>query len=159
MTAQNLETFTKLVTTAQSQFLKDEANRRLQDAQNFDEAKEPYVAVSSPLEDAVQDTPEDDSGIVTTEEEIQAFNIIRAITCAEVSLEDVVLRDAKSYCAILYQDNNRKPIARLWLDRKVPRIVIFDADKNEQAFDLSGVVDIYQHADLIRERCRALRDM
>src|SRR5699024_3751731 len=30
MTAQNLETFTKLVTTAQSQFLKDEANRRLQ---------------------------------------------------------------------------------------------------------------------------------
>lgn len=159
MTAQNLETFTKLVTTAQSQFLKDEANRRLQDAQNLDEPKEVApVAAETPTEPQEEVAIADD-GIVTTEEEIQAFNIIRAICCAEVPAEDVFMRDAKSYCAVLYQDNNRKPIARLWMDRKVPRIVIFDADRNEHQFELSGVTDIYQHAELIRKRCRALRDM
>lgn len=158
MTAQNLETFTKLVTTAQSQFLKDEANRRLQSAQNLDEAKEaPAAPAEAPA--AVEEEAPVDDGIVTTEEEIEAFNIIRAIACAEVPAGDVVMRDAKSYCAVLYQDNNRKTIARLWMDRKVPRIMIYDADKNEQQFDLSEVADIYQHAELIRERCRALREM
>ena len=67
------------------------------------------------------------------------------------------MRDAKSYCAILYQDNNRKPIARLQFDRTVPRIVIFAPDRTEEAFDLlNGVEEIYSHADKLRERVKTL---
>lgn len=93
----------------------------------------------------------------SSQEELSAFNIIRAICCAEVPSHDVTLRDAKSYCAILYQDNNRRPIARLYFDRQVPRIGIFDADKQEQLFDLTGNEAIYEYADLLRERCRSLK--
>jgi hypothetical protein len=41
----------------------------------------------------------------------------------------VVQRDAKSYMAVLLDDNNRKPIARLYFNRKQKYIGIFDVDK------------------------------
>src|SRR3546814_6517260 len=49
----------------------------------------------------------------TTEEEIEGFNIIRAILREDVDVRRIVMRDAKTYCAVLLDDNNRKPIARL----------------------------------------------
>ncbi|WP_312715535.1 type I restriction enzyme HsdR N-terminal domain-containing protein [Corynebacterium flavescens] len=158
MTAQNLEIFTKLVETGQSQFLKDEVNRRLRSAQDFDDVQPTIATPTIPAEptDDVEEHPVGD--IITTEEELAAFNIIKAICCAEVPVADIALRDAKSYCAILYQDNNRKPIARLFFDRKIPRITIFDADKTEQQFDLTEIEDIYSYAELLRARCASLKD-
>ena len=157
MTTQNLQIFTQLVETAQSQFLKDEANRRLRSAQDFDEASTPsYQSVIETQED---EEPEPDSdGIITTEEELQAFSIIRAICCAEVPVNDVTLRDAKSYCAILYQDNNRNPIARLYFDRRTPRIGIFDTERDQNYFDLDKIEDIYNYAELLQKRCRFLKE-
>ena len=157
MTTQNLQIFTQLVETAQSQFLKDEANRRLRSAQDFDEASTPsYQSVIETQED---EEPEPDSdGIITTEEELQAFSIIRAICCAEVPVNDVTLRDAKSYCAILYQDNNRNPIARLYFDRRTPRIGIFDTERDQNYFDLDEIEDIYNYAELLQKRCRFLKE-
>lgn len=156
MTAQNLEVFTKLVGTAQSQFLKDEANRRLRSAQDFDEIQDSPTSEATDAPAAVQPS-EDDDGIVTTDEEMAAYSIIKAICCAEVPVADVALRDAKSYCAILYQDNNRKPIARLYFDRQVPRIGIFDETKQEHLFDLDSIEDIYAHSELLRQRCATLK--
>lgn len=157
-----VETFTRLVGTAGAQFLKDEANRRLRSAQDFDEGSAAPTAVPDPAPAAEDtDVPEevvDDSGIVTTEEEIRAFNIIQAICCAEVPFGDVYMRDAKSYCAILYQDNNRKPIARLQLDRKVPRMILFDEERNENPVELESVEHIYEHAEALRSRVAHLRD-
>ncbi len=157
MTAQTLEFFTKLVSTASSQFLKDEANRRLRSAQNLEEATTPVrdtIAQSAEAEEP--EVPED--GIITTEEEIHAYGIIKAIGCSEVPSIDITLRDAKSYCAILYQDNNRKPVTRLYFDRKIPRIGIFDAEKQEHFYDLDDIEDIYQYADEIRDRLKTLRE-
>ena len=162
MTTTVLDTFTQLVITAQSQFVRDEVNRRLRSAQDMED---PRISDATPAaaqgdSDGPADTSTDEpkDGIVTTDEERHAWGIIRAITCSEIPASDVHLRDAKSYCAILYQDNNRKPIARLYFDRKVPRIGIFDAAKEEEFFDLESLDDIYQHSDLLRERVRALRD-
>lgn len=158
MTAANLELFTRLVGTAASQFLKDEANRRLRSAQDFEDPR-PLNSESATSEIAENDTEAEvtKSDIITTEEEIQGHAIVRAIGCSEVPASEITLRDAKSYCAILYQDNNRKPIVRFHFDRKIPRIEIFDEEHNKSAFDLEGIEDIYQHADLIRTRLRALR--
>ncbi|WP_276650754.1 type I restriction endonuclease [Corynebacterium vitaeruminis] len=163
MTAQNLETFTGIVSTASSQFLRDEANRRLRSAQELEEPN------SNPAPAENQDPiarkepilgEENDSAIgeiVTTDEEIEGFSIIRAICCSEVSPKDVVMRDAKSYCAILYQDNNRKPIARLYFDRKTPRISVFDENKQEVFHDIEDVTGIYAFADELRARVRSLQ--
>lgn len=48
-----------------------------------------------------------------------------------------------------------KPIARLYFDRKTPRIGIFDADKKEHMHDLNVVADIYGFADELRARVKS----
>ncbi|AEK37484.1 MAG: type I restriction endonuclease [Mycobacteriaceae bacterium] len=158
MTAANLELFSRLSATACSQYLRDEANRRLRSAQDLEEPV-PAVSTVSASDVAAHAEPveEDNSdGIVTTDEERQAHDIIRAICCSEVPATDITMRDAKSYCAILFQDNNRKPIARLQFDRKVPRIITFDADKSEMQHDLDAIEDIYKYADELRTRVKSL---
>lgn len=155
MTAANLELFTRLTATAASQYLRDETNRRLRSAQDLEEP----VPAASPVpaaELSAKPETDGDDGITTTDEEIQAHGIIRAICCSDVAATDITMRDAKSYCAILYKDNNRKPIARLQFDRKVPRIILFDAEKNETQHDLDAIEDIYQYADELRARVRSL---
>lgn len=158
-----LENFTHLVTTAQAQFLRDETNRRLRSAQDYEE---PAAAASFAPDEVTKsgaasvgvDEQDTVSEVVTTDDELHAWSVIKAISCSEVPASDIHLRDAKSYCAILYQDNNRKPIARLYFDRKVPRIGIFNADKTENLFDLDGLDDIYTYAEPLRDRVRWLRD-
>jgi hypothetical protein len=63
------------------------------------------------LEKAPAETSE--VGVMTTADEISGFHIIQAIASRLVSPNRIVMRDAKSYCAILLDDNNRKTIARL----------------------------------------------
>ena len=55
---------------------------------------------------------EDDNKIITTQEELDAFYIVRAILAAVTNVENITHRDAQSYFAIFFNDNNRKPICR-----------------------------------------------
>ncbi|MDK8510158.1 type I restriction enzyme HsdR N-terminal domain-containing protein [Corynebacterium bovis] len=158
MTAANMELFTRLTATAASQFLKDEANRRLRSAQDLDEQLTPSTpTAAAPTVEPDEGTDPSDDGIVTTPEEKEAYGIIRAICCSEVPATDIHMRDAKSYCAINLHDNNRKPLARLYFDRRTPRIGIFDENKEEHPFDLTeGIAQIYEHSELLRRRVRSL---
>lgn len=77
--------------------------------------------------------------------------MVRAILREVVSSKRVVMRDAQSYCAILLDDNNRKPICRLRfnnLDKL--RIGVFNDKKDEEQFALECVDNIYNYADQIK---------
>ena len=64
------------------------------------------------------------------------------------------MRDAKSYCAILLDDNNRKPIARLHFNRAKKYIGLFSG-KQEERVAIGSLEDIYEHADRLHETVRA----
>lgn len=72
---------------------------------------------------------QEDSKIVTTEEEIEAYYIVKSILRNHIQAERVTFRDAQSYFAIFCDDNNRKPICRLYFNTANKYIGIFDADK------------------------------
>jgi len=61
---------------------------------------------------------EDDKTIETTEFEMEGYHIVRAIVAEAVSLDRVFIRDTMSYCGVLLDDNNRKPICRLHFNGK-----------------------------------------
>ncbi len=82
--------------------------------------------------------------IITTEEELEGFQIIRAIVCQKIAPNRVVHRDTKSYFGILLDDNNRKPICRLHFNSSQKYIGLFDKDKNEKRHPINEVTDIYQ---------------
>jgi len=88
---------------------------------------------------------------ITTQEEVEGFHIVRAIVRELISTKRVVMRDAMSYCAILLDDNNRKPICRLRFNNlEKLKIGLFNQDKEEEIFNIESPDDIYLHADRIR---------
>lgn len=98
---------------------------------------------------------EGDDGITTTEEEWEGFRIVRAIAARIVPINRITMRDSKSYCAIIMDDNNRKPICRLYFNSATTKnIGIFDASKSETKLRVEGPSDLYAHCDAIEAAVR-----
>lgn len=89
--------------------------------------------------------------IVTTEEEISAFNIVKAILCERVPHDRIVGRDTQSYFGVLLDDNNRKPIVRLYFNGKQKYVGVFGQGKVETKIPLRDVYDLYTYKSKIME--------
>lgn len=150
------EQFTSLVTKATKQYLNDQVNARLKTAlggSNFSSSDAAAETMSSiPV---AQDDLDRDTEIMTTLDELEGYQIVKAIACSEVKPQRVMHRDAKSYFAILLDDNNRKPIARLHFNSKKQKYIgIFDGDKVETRHPIDSLDEIYLHASAIRDTVR-----
>lgn len=158
LTQKRRDQFRPIVTKAASQFVRDQVNERLKGALHASlpkqVAEEPPGVLESEevaLGDVARDTE-----VETTLEELTGYQIVKAIACSEVKPQRVVGRDAKSYFAIILDDNNRRPIARLHFNGKTRKYVgTFDADKTETRHLINSLDDIYLHADAIRVAVRS----
>lgn len=146
------EQFTALVGKATKQFLNDQVNERLKKAlgaQAYTTSDDVATAAVASQPVAEADLAEADA-IETTLEEIEGYQIVRAIVCSEVKPSRVAQRDAKSYFAVLLDDNNRKPIARLHFNRSQKYIGLFDENKEETRVPISSLEEIYEHTEALR---------
>jgi hypothetical protein len=150
--------FTPLVIKAAKQFLNEQVNERLKSAlggadyTTTDSASHADAVTSNA---AAQEDLNRDTELETTLEELEGYQIVKAIACSEVRPQRVVHRDSKSYFAVILDDNNRKPIARLHFNGKSTKYLgLFDSEKNETRHEIDSLDDIYQHADHIRETVR-----
>jgi predicted type IV restriction endonuclease len=151
------EQFTVLVAKAIKQFLNEQVNDRLKTALGTTYIASNHEAPAEAVEshDAAEQNLEQASEIITTQEELEGYQIVKAIACSEVKPYRVAHRDQKSYFAILLDDNNRKPIARLWFNGKKQKFLgTFDENKVETKHAIDELEDIYEHADAIRETVR-----
>jgi hypothetical protein len=105
---------------------------------------------------AISDELEEE--IVTTEEETEGFMVVRAIVRDILKPSRVVIRDQKSYCGILVDNNNRKPLVRLWFNRSVKYIGLFDSEKEER-IKIDSLDEIYDLADRIRLTAKNYADV
>jgi hypothetical protein len=123
---------------------------RIQDKLSITFRSEASAPAPQPEEASV---PSDD--IVTTDEELEGFMIVRAIGAKVVPVDRITIRDAKSYCAVLLDDNNRRPICRLYFNSSTTRhLGLFDASKVETKVKIERPSDLYQHADAIEAAIR-----
>jgi len=150
--------FTPLVAKATKQFLGDQVNERIKAAlasQGFgadrDDTSVSGADASERVAQASAASAEEDSrGIETTLEELEAYQIVRAIACSEVPASRIAQRDTKSYFGVLLDDNNRKPIARLHFNGGTHYIGLFDEQKNETRHPIEANDEIYSYAEEIR---------
>ena len=92
-----------------------------------------------------------ETGIVTTQEEIDSYLIVKAILRPCVDISRVAYRDTLSYFGILLDDNNRKPICRMYFNAKSAKyIATFDENKKETKHEIKTLDDIYDYAEDIR---------
>lgn len=139
-----IEKFSPLVKKAFQSFINEIVNNKITSALTPEESEQklPDVEIQSETEE-LQTT----SKIVTTEEEIEAFYIIRGILAGVANVQDIVRRDTESYFGILYKDNNRKPICRLKLDGKNKQLLIPDENKVFIKYVINSLNDLYQYKD------------
>src|SRR5450756_140727 len=141
-----------LATKATTQFLNEQVRERLKTALEDDGGAvkdDIKVPVQMPGPDSVAED-ELQGEIHTTEEELEGYRIVRAIVCAEVSASRVIGRDSRTYFAVILDNNRRKPIARLWFNRRQKYLGVFNSDKEETRLPIETLEDIYHHAAQLR---------
>lgn len=141
ITQQVRDDFAKLVATAFQEFVREQIKMKFQ---TVIETGQGETAENVEAEES------EENGIVTTEDEINGFLIIRAIGAELASPERIVMRDAKSYCAILFDDNNRKTICRFFFGERRKALVVF-LPEGEKRLEISKVIDLYTHKAIIQD--------
>lgn len=138
------EKFTKITKDALNQFLTDKINDRLQSAMQPEVTAEKTIGSEGV---SIEDTGIDE-GIGTTEEEWEAYYIVKAILTEVIDPSRVAMRDAKTYCAILLDDNNRKPICRFYFGPKQKYVAVFDNEKRtENKIPIKESNELFKMAD------------
>ncbi len=92
--------------------------------------------------------PADDERI-TTEEEWESVTLVKDILKSAISPEDVYHKQTGSYLAILYKNNVRKWICRIYLYSVQKALVLPDENKKEIKHPISCVADIHNYASEI----------
>ena len=153
ITAKVQEQFSELVKRAISSYINELISKRLKTALSSEEQREASeTAASQEQSDTVS---VNDDGIVTTQEELDGFNIVRAIVRKSVDVSRVIYRDAITYFAILLDDNNRKPICRLYFNAKSKKYIsTFNANKVETKHEITDLNDIFNFE---KELCEVIK--
>lgn len=137
--------FKPMLIRAFQQYINDNVNDRLKSALT---PEVPSVGEIKPATESVADTEVEDKGegkkVVTTDDEMQAYYMVCAILASSVDIERVAMRDAQSYCAILFDDNNRKPICRLHFNSSKKYVETFDAEKVGTKHQINTLNDIFK---------------
>lgn len=120
-----LEQFRDILKRAFQQYNSDYINDKLKFVIKSEENEEKLNS-----QDIKNDEPEIPiNNVITTEEELQGFYIVKSILHGMIDLDRIAQRDTISYFGILLDDNNRKPICRLHFNGGKKYVETFDADK------------------------------
>lgn len=132
-----IEKFTPIVRKSFSGMINEIVNQKISSALTPEDTTDPSEEIAD------ETTPV--SKIVTTEDELEAYYIIRGMLCEVADVNDIVHRDTESYFGILYKDNNRKPICRINLDTKNKQLLIPDENKKFERIYIDSLNDLYKY--------------
>lgn len=163
------ERFAPILTDALNFFIKDKVNERLANAINDvnQGGNDGDVSTSSTGEISGEGLPngqkeetEPDDGIITTDEEKEAYFIIKSILMGEVAPKDIILNDFKSFCNICYERKG-KVFVRLFFNKAPLKIGFLtttaDGKKDFDQVQIDTVEDIYQYADRIKASIKEVK--
>lgn len=148
ITSKLLDQFTVLVKKSIAGLISDTISERLKSALKTETAEQEINISNEPTVDESEQLA--DNKIITTDEEIEGYYIVKAILRPHFPCERVVYRDAQTYFAILADDNNRKPICRLYLNSPTNwQIAFIGDDKKETKIKIQSLDEIYSYSDEI----------
>lgn len=141
------EQFTGITRRAFEQLVGEKINDRLKGAMTPERIT--VAEPASPLPSTVTPVAQHSEVLIQTlPEELEGFHTVRAIIRSAVPSKRVTMRDAQTYCAILLDDNNRKPVCRLRFNNvQKLRIGIFNDRREEEQFPLDSVDDIHNYSE------------
>jgi hypothetical protein len=144
VTAKVLEQFTNLTKKSIQQHISELITERLKTAlTKEDEKTKEQEAIQAERAKA------EENKVVTTEEELEGFMIVKTILRQKINATRVTYRDAQSYFAILLDDNNRKTICRLYLNGSKKYFVTLDEQKKEVKNKITSLDHIFNYSETL----------
>jgi len=136
--------FTDLVKKTLNQYLNDLVSERLKAA--LDKETEKEIELAKQEEEKQK---ESETKIVTTEEELEGFYIVKAILLSKLPSERIFYRDFQQFFSIIIDDSIRQTVCRLWFNDAKKYIGFLDDNKKETKFEISKIDDIYKYSSQI----------
>ena len=138
-----IEKFKPIIKKSLNAFINELMNDKISAALKTEESPEKSEQEASETADESAEAHE--SKINTTEDEIEAYYIIKSILGEKVELERITYKDTENYFNILLDGNTRKWICRLRLDGKKHSIAFPDENKSEQKQPLNSNNDLFKY--------------
>ncbi len=144
--------FTSIVKHALYQFINDRISDRLKSAlaeESQSDGKQ--LPPNSGVDEGVDSEKlSDDQKIVTTVQELEGYYIVKSILREIVDVKRLIMRDGISFCSVLLDDTNRKPICRFRFDSAKTTLGVFNEQRQEEKFAIEDINDIYNYADRLK---------
>jgi len=141
-----MDKFKPIVKKSITQYINELVNDKIKNALNIDGEAIPQGEIV----DDIPEAPETD-GIITTEDELQAYYIVKSILGEVVDINRVTYKDTVSYFGILIDGKVTRWICRVFLKENVQYIIIPDGNENIK-YPLENISDIYKLADALKKR-------
>lgn len=147
-----LEQFTVLIKRTISNYISDIISERLKAAIKDNDNSTKTENETAEKKEQSKKGSSDEPKIITTEEELEAFYIIKSILRNSIPAERITYRDAQTYFAVFIDNNNRKTVCRLYLDSATnKRLTFLDENKKEIHHKIQSIDDIYNYAEQLTE--------
>ena len=144
LTANRLSIFREYTKRALTSSINESISSRLKSALSINENIHDTKTKENEVLDSIDENSE--SKVVTTEDEIEGFQIVKAILREVISADRIAPRDTQSYFGVLLDDNNRKPLCRLHLNGGKKYIELFHNGKDAgEKILINSLDDIYNH--------------
>lgn len=150
LTQNVVDQFRPIVKKALTQYINDLINERLASAMKTEEP-DPREAAAATSEAAKE--PDRENGIVTLEEELEAYYVIKSMLRRTIDPARITYRDRVTYFNVLLDDNIRKWICRIYV-RESGNAIVFNGD--DQRYDYHRADDLFAYEDRFKEILRRL---
>ena len=144
-----LEKFSPIIKKSFIAFVNEIVNQKISSA----------LTTESDVKEEVAEDVEDivESKIITTQEELDAFYIVRAILSEFVPTDDIIYKDTERYFGIFYK-NLRQTLCRLYMNTKNKSLMIPDKDKTYAKYELGAVSDIFKYKEQLISSLNLLKN-
>lgn len=153
-----IEMFRPIVKRAFAEHVSDQIVKRLESVRIAAEVPQQQAKTQNDVEgDGVGIEPkftDEEAGVVTHNTEVWAHIIVRTLLRGVIDPSRVVIRDQKSYCSVILDNNNRKPICRFFnfenyengmenIGKNAYIQIMTKSNSEGERFDLKMVDDIH----------------
>lgn len=156
LTHKVIEMFRPIIKRAFSEYISESISKRLNSIQEVDDEGEKNNLKS------ISNKPQpDENGIITYQNEINAYNIVKSLLEDVVDINRIIMRDQKTYCGIILDNNNRKPICRLYnvidvedgeegIGKNAYIMIMVESNEKGERYNLSSLNDIYNLSERLK---------
>ena len=164
ITSKVIDMFTPLVkksiTSVINDIISDRLNTAIKNSEQTSDSLQPIdnTSINTSTEDTEKKLPDGvvymdkESGVVTTQEELDAYNIVRSILRKSVDVSRITYKDYKSYFVVNIDNSQWFWICRVSIGARKKQIGIpVDQYKSCEWIQIDNMDDIFKYADRLEE--------